>query len=57
MMEELLISYAELIRSMSRVMNTNKSLFIKADFERLEKAKSILSSHVSIDESQIPKPS
>lgn len=56
-MEELLTSYAELIRSMSRVMNTNKSLFIKDDFERLEKAKSILRSHVSIDESQIPKPS
>jgi len=56
-MEELLTSYAELIRTLSRVMNKNNELFIKSDFERLERAKAILSSHVKIDESQIPKPS
>jgi len=56
-MEELLTSYAELIRTISRVMNKNNELFVKSDFERLERAKAILASHVTIDVTQIPKQS
>lgn len=41
-MEELIESYGELIRTLSRLANNNKELLLKSDIERLEKAKTIL---------------
>jgi len=41
-MEELIENYGELIRTLSRLQNTNKELLLKSDIERLEKAKTIL---------------
>lgn len=41
-MEELIESYSELIRTLSRLANNNKELLLKSDIERLEKAKTIL---------------
>lgn len=42
-MEELIESYSELIRTLSRLANNYKELLLKSDIKRLEKAKTILS--------------
>ena len=44
-MEELIESYSELIRTLSRLANNNKELLLKSDIKRLEKAKTILSKY------------
>lgn len=54
-MNEIIISLGELIRTVSRINNTNKGLLINADIERLDRAKKILSKYSDKESPKIVK--
>lgn len=52
-MDQILTSLSEMIRSLSRISNTNPELVNETDLKRLKNAKQVLRSNTTINENEI----